>query len=330
MASNQPAPPPPLITAQELIATEYPPLQWAVPDLIPEGVTIFAGRPKTGKSWLSMGLALAVASGSIALGAIHVQAGDVLYLALEDGSRRLKKRLSGILDASQAKPPARLTFATTWRRYADGGLDHIREWLQHHSEARLVIIDTLAKVRDRQNASRGIYEQDYAAIADLKSIADQHACGVLVVHHTNKGEASQDDPLVAVSGTLGLTGAADAVLVLQRPRNSCEGKLFITGRDMDERSIPCRFDPQYLAWHLDEEPRDGLSPERRAIVDALHKAGKPLAPIDVTRLIRRNHGAVKMLMQRMYEEGFLGRRNGLYFDVSQNRPEEPPPETDQL
>jgi RecA-family ATPase len=55
-----------------------------VPGIVCEGLSLLAGPPKVGKSWLSLDLALSVAGGGKAFGAIPVQPGPVLYLALED------------------------------------------------------------------------------------------------------------------------------------------------------------------------------------------------------------------------------------------------------
>src|SRR5688572_20122765 len=60
-------------TATDLIATEFPEPRFAVPGLIPEGLTLFAGAPKLGKSWLGLGLGIAVASGGRALGSVPVE-----------------------------------------------------------------------------------------------------------------------------------------------------------------------------------------------------------------------------------------------------------------
>jgi len=75
------------ITAAELQTKQFPPLRFVVPDLIPEGLTLLAGKPKVGKSWMVLDIAIAVASGRYTLGNLKPEQGDVLYLALEDGGR---------------------------------------------------------------------------------------------------------------------------------------------------------------------------------------------------------------------------------------------------
>ncbi|MGH3737200.1 MAG: AAA family ATPase, partial [Micromonosporaceae bacterium] len=127
----------------DLLAAEFPEPRWAVPDLIPEGVTLLAGQPKVGKSWLSLGLAVAVASGGKALGDIDVEPGAVLYAALEDTPRRLQDRLGRVLGGQYPSPEARrnLEIVTTW------DTELVDRWLNETRGKRLLILDVLARVR---------------------------------------------------------------------------------------------------------------------------------------------------------------------------------------
>ena len=87
------APPLNLLTADEILTADWPEPVWAIPKLLPSGLTILAGKPKLGKSWLALQVAQAVAAGGVALGE-RVQAGPILYLALEDPPRRLRDRMT--------------------------------------------------------------------------------------------------------------------------------------------------------------------------------------------------------------------------------------------
>ena len=141
------------------------------PGVIPEGLFLIAARPKMGKSWLMLNLAVAVAAGGRALGQISVHGGDVLYLALEDTPRRLHLRLVTMLEDG-AEAPERLALQTAWPRLDVGGLDGIAAWLGNHRDARLVVVDTLAKVRGRQKRREtSLYDDDYDALAGLKTLA---------------------------------------------------------------------------------------------------------------------------------------------------------------
>src|SRR5262249_30002588 len=147
--------------------------RWAVAGVLPSGSTIGAGKPKLGKSWLALNVALAVAQGGVALGSIPVEAGDVLYLALEGTKRRPKDRLAKMLGTQDATPPERLTLTTACPRADKGGLAFIDDWLQKHKGARLIVIDTWAKFKRARVVRANEYEADYADASEVKAMADR-------------------------------------------------------------------------------------------------------------------------------------------------------------
>lgn len=212
-----------------LDAQVFPPLQYAIPAVIPEGFTVLSGPPKVGKSWLALDLCLAVASGGPALGPLPTTAGVVFYLALEDGDRRLQDRIRQ-LRPSEAIPP-RFHYATT----SEPGsiLRTIDAWLTREPMTRLVCLDTLGKVMPPALSGETTYSRDYRVGSAIKTITAEHpGLAILVVHHTRK--AGSDDFVEASSGTFGTVGAADTVAVLQRDRLAENAVLSITGRDVHE------------------------------------------------------------------------------------------------
>jgi hypothetical protein len=290
-------------TADELMAQTFPPVRWAVPGLVAEGVNLLAGPPKVGKSWLSLGLGLTVAGGDDALGSIPVQAGPVLYLALEDTPRRLQSRMGRILDGRSA--PRGLTLATTCPPLPEGGASAIAGWLTRNPAARMVVIDVFAKVRGRApNGAVSAYDADYAAIGHAKKLADDYGVAVVLVHHVRK--AGAEDFLEAVSGTNGLAGAADATLVLRRPRGEADGMLSVTGRDVDESEYALRFTAENGSWTLlDGPPGDyALSGTRAAIVRHVreHPGSTPKAIAEATGI---GYANVRKTCLRMAEDGQL-------------------------
>lgn len=297
--------PPPLRTAwtaDELMAERFPPVRWAVPGLIAEGVNLLAGPPKVGKSWLSLGLALSVAAGAAALGSIPVQAGSVLYLALEDTPRRLQSRMGKILDGRAG--PRGLTLATTCPPLPDGGAAAIAGWLSRNPAARLVVIDVFAKVRGRPPMGVSAYDADYAAIGHAKALADKHGVAVVLVHHVRK--AGAEDFLEAVSGTNGLAGAADATLVLKRPRGEADGILYVTGRDVDEAEHALRFTAANGAWTLLDGPAgDYAMSGTRADIMRYLRANPGTGPKAIADALGISAENARKTCQRMANDGQL-------------------------
>jgi len=289
-------------TFAELAAKKLPAQRWAIEGLLPAGLSVLAGKPKIGKSWLTLGLSLAVASGGKVLGRYDAKRGGALHLALEDTERRFQDRLKRTLDGAPAPDGAH--FFNEWRRVEDHGLTALRRWLDKHPGTRLVVIDTLAKMRPRLNGKDNLYTADYEAIEALKRIADEYGLAVVVVHHERK--ATADDHLDRVSGSTGLTGAADTILTLGRDRGQMDAVLSITGRDVEEQELALSMDPRTMRWTSRGDAADfRMSQERRQIIEAFAALGRPALPSEVADLIGKKRGATKKLMLTMAHQGQL-------------------------
>lgn len=217
-----------VVTAAELSHKEFPDLVEHVPRLVMEGFGILAGPPKLGKSWFTLVIALAVAAGGYAFGKLKVDKRPVLLLALEDSERRLQSRIK-VLHGNEI-PPHLLHIIT---RVQPGLLlPTMTAWLEHHPDG-LVVLDTLGRARQQRRPGADPYLEDYRAGSALKSIVDAFPGSALLgVSHTRK--QSSDDFVDDISGTLGLAGSADYLLILRRKRQSEEATLQVTGRDAPE------------------------------------------------------------------------------------------------
>lgn len=210
----------------------FPPLRYAVPGIIPEGFGLLAAPPKAGKSWFALGVLLDVARGARTLGGVDTgPARPVLYMALEDGDRRLQGRARKLL-GDGVPIPANFTYLID--AHPEEVAPLIADWLEvHGGSSPLIVLDTLGKVLPPARPGDGAYQRDYQVGGGLKRIVDAHpgSC-LLAVHHTRK--ASSEDFMDSVSGTNGLNGAADFTLVLTRSRQDDRGTLKVTGRDVIE------------------------------------------------------------------------------------------------
>jgi hypothetical protein len=263
------------ITAADLRKMIFPPIRYVVPAFIPEGLTLLVGRPKIGKSWLALDLCLACAGGRSTLGSIKPECGDVLYLALEDGKRRLQSRIDKLVSSFEQEWPIRLHLVPSggWRRADLGGLDDIENWCRSVPNPVLVVVDTLERIRKPATAKGPLYTADYEAISALQKVATDHGIAIVVLHHDRKSEA--DDAFDTVSGTLGLTAAADTILMLKRKSGSVI--LYARGRDIEENGTALQFDKASCRWTiLGSAAEVQRSTERSRIIEALKAAGQPL------------------------------------------------------
>ncbi|MCJ7525855.1 MAG: helicase RepA family protein [Candidatus Aminicenantes bacterium] len=252
----------------DLLAREIAPIRWIVEPLLTEGLAILAGPPKIGKSLLCMGLAIAVSTGQRFLNEYVCDQGRVLYLGLEDSDARLQSRLKKMIDAAANENFDLLEKSLVMRKSAEGGIEQIRLWLTEHPDARLVIIDTLARIRKSPGRNANGYLADTDFMAPLQALALTHHVCILLVHHTRKMIAA--DPLDAVSGTTGIAGVSDEILILKRvARAKAEAILECTGRDIETVEIGISLDEK-LRWNYEGQAEDiQKTGERQAIVDFL-------------------------------------------------------------
>lgn len=300
-----------LVNARDLMAKEFPEPRWAIPGLIPEGLTVLAGQPKVGKSWFAIDVGVSIATGAPALGSINVVAGPVLYLALEDPERRLKARLTKRCGAEEPDL-GNLDFVTKSAPLPTVA-DSIRSWLDARPAARLVIVDVLRMIRPRTYASSKEYEQDYETLRPLKELADDYAVAVLVVTHTRK-QRDEEDRFREVSGSTGLTGAADATIVLEKGRGAEAATFHLTGRDVEERSMALRWQSLDARWIIDDLPAElaRLGPAAQAVWQ--HVNTHPgTTPNEIALAIDMNHENVRSHCSRLATRGVLVSDHGRYY-----------------
>jgi hypothetical protein len=300
--------------ARALCDERFPPVQYVVPHLIPEGVTILAGRPKIKKSWLTLQIACAVAKGHFTLVTGNGESppyGDVLYLALEDNKRRLQDRITQYYGALKENWPPRLTCALEWRRWDEGGVDGIGEWCLAVSDPRLVVVDILELVRPPKQWGQTDYQADVAACKPLIRLCRDHpGLSVIVVHHDRKQDAG--DPFDTVSGTLGLQGGVDTIALLKKAGTNVT--LYIKGRDLEEEvEKAVAFDRETCRWHiLGEAATVQQNASRKAVLELLEACGT-LTPRQLAdRLEDISYSNAKTLLWRMAREGLLTNDDGVY------------------
>lgn len=308
-----------------LDAQTFEPLRWMVPGLIPEGASIMVGSPKVGKSWLAYGIALAVASGTNVLGALLVEQRPVLLLALEDGDRRLQQR--GRVLMGDKPLPELLDYVT--RLGEATAIEVINAWLlllPPGLPAPLVILDTYGKAVPDTGKEESTYLRDYRFAGELKNIADDHpGMALLVLHHDRK--AQSEDFVQMVSGTNGIAGAFDTILMLNRKRLDAQGLLKITGRDVPEReyAVVSTHGPWTLAGDsLDEAAKtaqmvneaQGLGEPMMRVLTFVKDFGAEVTPKRVADALGMERHKVSMYLLRLVSSGKLRRPSrGTYTPV---------------
>jgi hypothetical protein len=295
------------ITAEELSLKSFPPLKWAVQDILPEGSYLLTARPKVGKSWLALQICLAVAFGGSIFGK-NVVKGKAVYLALEDNQRRLQDRLYQLRPQGYATPD--LILHTEWLKFDKGGVETLIELIEKE-QPKLIVIDTFAKVRPNMG-NKNVYESDYKALEPITKVANQYRCTILIVHHNRKGKP-ETDPLEQVSGSLGLSGAVDGVLVIDGNRSDKMYTLSLIGRDIpndDDLAIARQSNGE---WHLLGQAKAVfISSERKEITDLLKFQPQGLKPKEISEMLGKKPTAVRKLLVAMSIEQQVINTKGTY------------------
>lgn len=294
----------------DLMDEEFPDLKWVIPGLIPEGLTLLVAAPKVGKSMLVANISLMLTHGMKVLGDAETEPCEVLIIPLDDPSpRRMKERFSEIL---KTIPPGttkkyKLHIELDWPTLAEGGGELLDAWLDEHPNCRVVIIDTLSRLRDEETRkATDPGKPDEKAMAEFKAIADNHQVGIIGTHHDRKSQA--DDFIDAVSGNKKLTGGADTIIYLKRRRNSQTATAHITGRDLPEQEINLEF--EYPLWSIvDPDPESDLSDLRRAIVHYLRDHGEGTIS-DIAAALGKTYNTVNQRMLQMKRDGEVHQPNG--------------------
>lgn len=331
----------------DLMTWDFPAVKWAIPGIIPEGYTVLSGAPKVGKSWFALDTCKAVAGGTNALGVIPTgDARPVLYLALEDNDRRMQRRLSLL----GGKVPPLFTYQTGAEVPDAYALDVAAAWLNEHAhDEPVVFVDTLGRILRAAMPGQGAYERDYALGSKLKALAElAPGSAVVAVHHTRKMIAD-NDWTEAVSGTNGVVGAADSVIVMARQRGEGAARLSVTGRDIDEDGTMalCRDElSNGLRWVLDgnsvteamqrAEQAEQAASDTSTLGDLSHRILRHLGdhpgigPTAVAVGIGQDADAVRQTIQRLYDKGRLTKVGRGSYHLAVSQPSQPSQTHDDL
>ena len=288
-------------TLDKLLETQFSDPAWIVPEMLPVGLGLLAGRPKQGKSFLALQLALSVASGSVFLEHCAAQA-PALYIALEDSARRLQWRLTRM----GATPTANLQFALDWLKLnTREGIDTLTHTIRSQKLA-LVVVDTLAR------AVTGRIDWDdlaqvTAVLGALQDLAMQMSCCILLVDHHRKGKGLAADTVDDVMGSTGKSAVADTIWGLYRRRGDHRATLAVTGRDIDEGEVDLLFDTTSCTWRLQSTsattPSETLADK---ITDQL-RARESATTTQLAQILQRDAGQVNRELGSLVDQGVVVR-----------------------
>lgn len=318
-------PPLRLIDSADLITKQFPDPVWAIPGIIPAGLTLLAGRPKIGKSWLMMQIAFAIATGGHALG-VSIQQGRVLYLALEDSERRLHKRMIAQGWPAEARGAVKFLLYRDFRDQIEylnsGGGSRLAKHLEQEGY-RLLVIDTFSKAfKGDQNDNAEMT----AAISPIHEKANALDIAAIIVHHHAKPKGTDPNPVDDIMGSSAIAGVADTIIGLYKEQGKAGAKLAITGRDVEERALQLKWDVELHCWQNEGDANEiTITEQRQKILDYLatveHAQG-----VTIANAIGENKGNTHTRLQDLVIAGLVERkthRTEVYYRLVCNQPKLP-------
>ena len=282
---------------------DIPPLKFAVEDILPEGLVLFCGRAKSMKSWTMLLICYLVQNGLPAFGRETTQ-GDCLYLGLEDSERRLKDR-EHKLGIDNIAPP----YVDVDSPYLKMGLEEsLQQWINDVANPRLIVIDTLARVKQAMGRRSGTaYDHDNETLRDIQKLAVKNGVTICLVSHLNK--APQDYAFDKITGSTGLQGMCDAMWLCERGENGAQSTLIGRGRDIHDFEYSLTWNEE--TWRYDYVGNLGevtLNENRKEIINAMKQLEAEgvahIRPRDVIKHCgypanSKEAGGISKTMQRM-------------------------------
>ena len=285
-------------TLAELYAADFPPPRFVVPDLLPAGLTILAGRPKLGKSWLALQVAAAVgASGSVL--DQRADAGSVLYLALEDTPGRLKDRA-----LKQGIPAtAAITFHTEWEALTQQGLVDLL--IAASAGHRLIVIDTLSRSIGRADPMDAV--DMTMVLGSLHRLAARHNLALLLVDHHRKPTPGVGDAIDDIFGSTAKAGIVDAAWGLYKQRGEGRAILKVTGRDLSERELVLTWEGERCMWKVHGEAQEvERTTRQQEVFDALTLLGRATLR-EIAECTGQERGNCLRRLQALTKSGVIAR-----------------------
>lgn len=302
--------------AGDMMKKDYPPLEFLVEGLLPKtSLVTLNANPKTGKSLWTEQLASSVSDMNVKefIGHKVCIHGQVLLLALEDTPQRLAERIK---KQSVGEPENSLHICTRWTS-GEEGIKDLELYLSTNSDIVLVIIDTLQSFR--ANVLANDYAMDYFWMNKLKRISDERGICIILVHHLRKTKNEGEDEICQISGTMGISGVADTNIILERKRRSFLAEMNVSGRDMPDYKNKLRLNPERLTWSKVGEKEsladEKITPERRAILDALEALGGIGSPKEIAAITNDDNKNVSNKLATMTANGLIKKsekKSGLY------------------
>ena len=313
-----------LIDFRDLMQKEFEPTKFVVDGLLTGGLTLLAGRPKVGKSWLALSLAVEVAKGGKALNKIEVEKGKVIYIGLEDSEKRLQNRCMELVQDEEIDAGC-LNFLSlenginSFNKSDQSGLVQLENAIDDIGDVKLVVIDTLHKVQPNEDSTS--YRNDYSFTTDIQKLATKKGISILCITHTTKSQ--RDYVLDEIQGTTGVTAATDSYMVLRKGRDN-SGELHISGRDIEAQELEIQFDPIDKIWKVQSNIERFKHADRQSSIHQYLQKHGSAKTADIAKHLPASRQSVHNALKRLEDKGIVQKDESQekgYYMLAQQEPD---------
>lgn len=301
------------IRASDLMKMKLREIRWIIDEILPAGLTILAAKPKSGKSFLALDLAISVSIGEDFLGKYPTNKTNTLYISNEDSKKRMKDRIDKMMRAkyiADVESLSNFRIDTKFPKLDGKGLLQLKRLIKKENIG-LVIVDTFMKaVVYPLSSSSTQYQKDNEMTSKLQSFAMDNNIALLMVHHTRKDEPQSLTD--AILGTSGIAGSADTLMRINKSNKIAQ--LEVEGKDVEPATIRIEFDK--FIWTYKESIIDlGLTPEREEIRQLLLVANKPLKTVEIAKQLNKKKSTVSSLLTKMLKSEIIENPDFGYYAI---------------
>lgn len=218
----------------DLLAKEFPPLDWRISDVLVQGaVGWIGGPPKLAKSLVGLHACLCVASGAKFLGKFDVVRGRALYVSEEDPERIVYRRVQRLWKAVGTAPER-----DRFRAVVKAGFlidrEPCVEWLRDElarQHADLVVLDVLNRMHHRQGNDAA---EMIPLLAALDKVRTESGSSIWIVAHFKKPQPGQahDAGGAMLAGSVALHGFSECSIYMDRAKDG-QRRLAFEAKEFD-------------------------------------------------------------------------------------------------
>lgn len=293
-----------IISSEKILNKKYEEIKWLIKDILPPGLTILAGRPKSGKSFLALNIATKLTISENVFNNYETNKRRILFISNEDSERRIKNRIT-----HSKFEKSNLSFYFESFYFIDGFEEKLK-YLIERNKIDLIIVDTLAKALRLSNSTKNQYFVEYETMGKIQDFCRKNNISIILLHHTRKAVAEY--VIDSILGTTGMSGAVDTIWLLKKKNGN--HILNVEGKDVESRELYLSQQIRGNQWNLINNAYLDITPEREEILKLFTIENREIKTGEIASKLGKNTNSISNILKKMKEEGLVkSKKFGYYY-----------------